>query len=58
MLEQAVELGHQKATEMLAEALLFGSGVEQNVARAREIMEHLANKGSPRGQMVIHFKSV
>ena len=38
--------------EIVAEALLFGDNLPQNVTEAKEIYSQLAMTGSPRGQMV------
>jgi SEL1 protein len=54
-LEEAGQLGHVKAEELVAEALLFGDPLPQNVTAAREMYESLANRGNPRGQMGLGF---
>ena len=52
LLEQAAELNHTKAREMVAMALLFGNHMRPNLVRAKKIFEALASEGSPGGQMV------
>lgn len=48
------EKGHQKATEKIAYAMLFGDYINQNVTKAKELFEKLAIDGSPKAQMVGH----
>lgn len=55
LLEQSAKLGHPRASEMVAFALLLGDALPQNVTAAREIFEVLAMKGSPKGQMGLGF---
>lgn len=50
------EKGHQKATEKVAYAMLFGDYMNQNITKAKEMFEKLAVDGSPKAQMVHHFK--
>lgn len=49
---RVAEKGHQKATEKVAYAMLFGDYINQNVTKAREMFEKLATEGSPKAQMV------
>uniref|UniRef100_A0A3P9HTU6 Protein sel-1 homolog 1 n=1 Tax=Oryzias latipes TaxID=8090 RepID=A0A3P9HTU6_ORYLA len=49
------EKGHQKATEKVAYAMLFGDYINQNVTKAKELFEKLAIDGSPKAQMALGF---
>ncbi|XP_024147384.1 protein sel-1 homolog 1 isoform X1 [Oryzias melastigma] len=49
------EKGHQKATEKIAYAMLFGDYINQNVTKAKELFEKLAIDGSPKAQMALGF---
>ena len=53
--DEAALLNHKKAMELVAEALLFGDHMEQNVTRSRELYQALADKGNARGQMGLGF---
>uniref|UniRef100_A0A1A8IZ51 Sel-1 suppressor of lin-12-like n=2 Tax=Nothobranchius TaxID=28779 RepID=A0A1A8IZ51_NOTKU len=52
---KVAEKGHQKATEKVAYALLFGDYMNQNVTKAKEMFEKLAVEGSPKAQMALGF---
>ena len=52
MFEEAARLNHPKAKEYVAFAHLFGDHLPHNVSRARELLEELTAKGSPKAQMV------
>jgi SEL1 protein len=52
LLEEAAELNHPQAMDLLASAHLFGDHVPQNMTRSRQIYEHLASLGYPQGQRV------
>ena len=51
-LEMAAELGHNDASAMIAEAYLLGTHRQQNMTKAKELLDILATKGSPHGQRV------
>uniref|UniRef100_A0A915HW00 Uncharacterized protein n=1 Tax=Romanomermis culicivorax TaxID=13658 RepID=A0A915HW00_ROMCU len=55
VLDQAANLNHTGAQEMVAFAYLFGDHLRFNPRLARDIFEKLAVKGSPRGQMGLGF---
>ena len=57
LLELAAEMDNTKAMEHIAEAYLFGIHMPQNISRARIYSEQLAERGSPRGQMVQNLTS-
>ena len=52
LFEEAARLQHPKAKEYVAFAHLFGDHLPHNVTRARELLEELAEQGSPKAQMV------
>lgn len=52
---QAAELNHKKAKEYVAFGYLFGDYLPQNVTKASELFVELAEKGSPKAQMVINI---
>ncbi|XP_064490270.1 protein sel-1 homolog 1-like [Ornithodoros turicata] len=54
-LEQAANLGHVEAQELVGRAYLFGDVLQQNIHRAKELFEALAAKGVPSGQMFLGF---
>ena len=56
-LETAAELGHNEASAMIAEAYLLGTHREQNMTKAKELLDILATKGSPHGQRVSGISS-
>lgn len=49
---KVAEKGHQKASEKVAYAMLFGDYMNQNITKAKEMFEKLAIEGSPKAQMV------
>ena len=51
-LAEAAELGHVVAMEKVSLAYLFGSHLQQNLTKARELFGKLSDLGSPRGQLV------
>lgn len=46
-------MGHAKAMEKVAYAMLFGDYLPQSIPQAKEIFEKLALEGSPKAQTVI-----
>ncbi|XP_019715084.1 protein sel-1 homolog 1 isoform X2 [Hippocampus comes] len=52
---KVAEGGHQRATEKVAYAMLFGDYMSQNVSRAQEMFEKLAAEGSPKAQTALGF---
>uniref|UniRef100_A0A4W4FJK9 Fibronectin type-II domain-containing protein n=1 Tax=Electrophorus electricus TaxID=8005 RepID=A0A4W4FJK9_ELEEL len=48
-------MGHTKAMEKVAYAMLFGDYMPQNVPQAKELFEKLALEGSPKAQMALGF---
>uniref|UniRef100_A0A672PGC5 Protein sel-1 homolog 1-like n=1 Tax=Sinocyclocheilus grahami TaxID=75366 RepID=A0A672PGC5_SINGR len=50
---KVAEMGHAKAMEKVAYAMLFGDYLPQSIPRAKEIFEKLALEGSPKAQTVI-----
>jgi TPR repeat protein len=52
MLQAAADLGHIRAQAKLGWAYLLGSPFEQNITKAVEIFQELANKGDPDSQLV------
>jgi len=46
-------MGHAKAMEKVAYAMLFGDYLPQDVPQAKEIFEKLALEGFPKAQTVI-----
>ncbi|XP_032440575.1 protein sel-1 homolog 1 [Xiphophorus hellerii] len=52
---KVAEKGHQKATEKVAYAMLFGDYMNQNITKARQMFEKLAVEGSPKAQMALGF---
>ncbi|XP_050808067.1 protein sel-1 homolog 2 isoform X15 [Gopherus flavomarginatus] len=55
LLTKAADMGHLKAMEKLAAALLFGYHGPQNITAAVTLYETLAEKGSHRGQTALGF---
>ena len=51
-LEVAAEMGHTEALAKIAESCLFGIHQQQNITKAKEILDTLAARGSPHGQRV------
>ncbi|KAJ8290362.1 hypothetical protein GJAV_G00011890 [Gymnothorax javanicus] len=54
-LVKVAAMGHTKAKEMVAHAVLFGDSLAQNVSKARDIFEELALEGSPKAQSALGF---
>lgn len=52
---KVAEKGHQKATEKVAYAMLFGDYMTQNVTKAKDMFEKLAIEGSPKAQTALGF---
>ncbi|XP_051954606.1 protein sel-1 homolog 1 isoform X2 [Xyrauchen texanus] len=52
---KVAEMGHTKAMEKVAYAMLFGDYLPQNVPQAKEIFEKLALEGSPKAQTALGF---
>ncbi|CAG5129534.1 unnamed protein product, partial [Candidula unifasciata] len=52
---RAAELNHTRAKEYLAFGYLFGDYLPQNVTRATELFNELADRGSPKAQMGLAF---
>ncbi|KAM9294687.1 protein sel-1 homolog 1 [Gastrophryne carolinensis] len=52
---KASDLSHVKAMEKVGYALLFGDPLKQDISAAKEILEKLAEQGSPRGQTALGF---
>uniref|UniRef100_A0A8C2BW77 SEL1L adaptor subunit of ERAD E3 ubiquitin ligase n=1 Tax=Cyprinus carpio TaxID=7962 RepID=A0A8C2BW77_CYPCA len=50
---KVAEMGHAKAMEKVAYAMLFGDYLPQSIPQAKEIFEKLALEGSPKAQTVI-----
>ncbi|KAL6486457.1 hypothetical protein MHYP_G00058490 [Metynnis hypsauchen] len=48
-------MGHTKAMEKVAYAMLFGDYLPQNVPHAKELFEKLALEGSPKAQTALGF---
>ncbi|XP_073195663.1 protein sel-1 homolog 2 isoform X6 [Lepidochelys kempii] len=55
LLTEAADMGHLKAMEKLAAALLFGYHGPQNITAAVILYETLAEKGSHKGQTALGF---
>uniref|UniRef100_A0A8C3PCU9 SEL1L2 adaptor subunit of SYVN1 ubiquitin ligase n=1 Tax=Chrysemys picta bellii TaxID=8478 RepID=A0A8C3PCU9_CHRPI len=55
LLTKAADMGHLKAMEKLAAALLFGYHGPQNITAAVTLYETLAEKGSHKGQTALGF---
>ncbi|XP_041122541.1 protein sel-1 homolog 1-like isoform X2 [Polyodon spathula] len=55
ILMKAAEMGHTKAMEKVAYAMLFGDYVTQNTHQARELFEKLLIEGSPKAQTGLGF---
>uniref|UniRef100_A0A8B9HFG8 SEL1L adaptor subunit of ERAD E3 ubiquitin ligase n=1 Tax=Astyanax mexicanus TaxID=7994 RepID=A0A8B9HFG8_ASTMX len=52
---KVAEMGHAKAMEKVAYAMLFGDYLPQNVPQAKEFFEKLALEGSPKAQTALGF---
>ncbi|MGH0147774.1 UNVERIFIED_CONTAM: hypothetical protein FKN15_051204, partial [Acipenser sinensis] len=55
ILMKAAEMGHTKAMEKVAYAMLFGDYMTQNTHQARELFEKLLIEGSPKAQTGLGF---
>ncbi|KAG2457752.1 SE1L1 protein, partial [Polypterus senegalus] len=55
LLMKAADMGHIKAMEKVANAMLFGDYLTQNIHQAKEIFEKLAIEGSPKAQMALVY---
>uniref|UniRef100_A0A8C2Q3T9 SEL1L adaptor subunit of ERAD E3 ubiquitin ligase n=1 Tax=Cyprinus carpio TaxID=7962 RepID=A0A8C2Q3T9_CYPCA len=52
---KVAEMGHAKAMEKVAYAMLFGDYLPQSIPQAKEIFEKLALEGSPKAQTALGF---
>ncbi|XP_078590319.1 protein sel-1 homolog 1-like isoform X2 [Branchiostoma floridae x Branchiostoma japonicum] len=52
---EAAELNHTESRELVGFAHLYGDYLPQNATRALEILQDLADKGSPKAQMGLGF---
>nr|XP_033807694.1 protein sel-1 homolog 1 isoform X2 [Geotrypetes seraphini] len=52
---KAADMKHIKAMEKVAYAMLFGEYLPQNIKFAKELLEKLAEEGSPKGQTALGF---
>nr|AFA43701.1 SEL1L [Danio rerio] len=52
---QVAEMGHTKAMEKVAYAMLFGDYLPQSIPQAKEMFEKLALEGSPKAQTALGF---
>uniref|UniRef100_A0A673KC73 SEL1L adaptor subunit of ERAD E3 ubiquitin ligase n=1 Tax=Sinocyclocheilus rhinocerous TaxID=307959 RepID=A0A673KC73_9TELE len=52
---KVAEMGHVKAMEKVAYAMLFGDFLPQSIPQAKEIFEKLALEGSPKAQTALGF---
>uniref|UniRef100_A0A8D0CLA9 SEL1L adaptor subunit of SYVN1 ubiquitin ligase n=1 Tax=Scleropages formosus TaxID=113540 RepID=A0A8D0CLA9_SCLFO len=57
-LVKVADMGHSKAMERVAYAMLFGDYLAQNITQAKDMLEKLALDGSPKAQMVCCVVSV
>ena len=55
LIQQASEAGHRAATSKLAWALMLGSGLAMDTARAQAMFAALGAQGDPEGQMGLGF---
>ncbi|XP_036406370.1 protein sel-1 homolog 1-like isoform X2 [Megalops cyprinoides] len=55
MLMKVADMGHTKAMEKVAYAMLFGDYMTQNIPQARELFERLVLEGSPKAQTALGF---
>ncbi|MGH0180917.1 UNVERIFIED_CONTAM: hypothetical protein FKN15_005816 [Acipenser sinensis] len=55
ILMKAAEMGHTKAMEKVAYAMLFGDYMTQNTHQARELFEKLLIEGSPKAQTALVY---
>ncbi|XP_036397986.1 protein sel-1 homolog 1-like [Megalops cyprinoides] len=54
-LMKAAGMGHTKAMEKVAYAMLFGDYLTQNIRQAKDMFEKLAVEGSPKAQTALGF---
>ncbi|XP_018580536.1 protein sel-1 homolog 1-like isoform X2 [Scleropages formosus] len=54
-LMKAAGMGHSKALEKVAYAMLFGDYMTQNIPQAKDLFEKLALEGSPKAQTALGF---
>ncbi|XP_069049443.1 protein sel-1 homolog 1 isoform X2 [Lepisosteus oculatus] len=54
-LMKAADMGHTKAMEKVAYAMLFGDYMKQNIPQAKELFEKLEIEGSPKAQTALGF---
>ncbi|XP_035271094.1 protein sel-1 homolog 1-like [Anguilla anguilla] len=54
-LVKVADMGHTKAMEKVAYAMLFGDSLAQNVLKARDMFEKLVVEGSPKAQTALGF---
>ncbi|KAI8481494.1 Protein sel-1 1 [Branchiostoma belcheri] len=52
---EAAELNHTESQELVGFAHLYGDYLSHNVTRALEILQELADKGSPKAQMALVY---
>ncbi|KAJ8274932.1 hypothetical protein COCON_G00095570 [Conger conger] len=55
LLSKVADMGHTKAMEKVAYALLFGDYMTQNLPQAKELFEKLVLEGSPKAQTALGF---
>ncbi|KAJ8269911.1 hypothetical protein GJAV_G00108150 [Gymnothorax javanicus] len=55
LLSKVADMGHTKAMEKVAYALLFGDYISQNLPQAKELFEKLVLEGSPKAQTALGF---
>ncbi|KAI1897948.1 hypothetical protein AGOR_G00088550 [Albula goreensis] len=55
LLLKVADMGHTKAMEKVAYAMLFGDYMTQNIPQAKELFEKLALEGSPKAQTALGF---
>ena len=49
-------MNHTDAMELAAYAHLFGDNLRQDIEKAKELFNRLADQGAPQGQMVWSFQ--
>ncbi|XP_035279373.1 protein sel-1 homolog 1-like [Anguilla anguilla] len=55
LLSKVADMGHTKAMEKVAYAMLFGDYMPQNLPQAKELFEKLVLEGSPKAQTALGF---
>ncbi|KAJ8409074.1 hypothetical protein AAFF_G00240950 [Aldrovandia affinis] len=55
LLSKVADMGHVKAMEKVAYAMLFGDYMTQNLPQAKELFERLVLEGSPKAQTALGF---